>query len=187
MSSTNGLCSSTGGWWKHTNAGSSSGASVRTLSSQPSVVSSSTPSSRPGMVESHIATVAPGRWWTWLTGRAAVVGRLEEVLLVGDPVVVVAGAGEHREPRRGKEFARGGVLVGRAVVGEVAGHEDRVDLAGQRVEVADHALRAAQRAGRAVVLTEVQVADVGEGHHVAGSWPGRRGPASGSCAPGTRR
>ncbi len=87
--------------------------------------------------------------------------------------VVVARAGDHREPVRDEQFGRLRPLRGQAVVGQVAGHQDRVDVAGQAVEVVHHLGGAG---GAAPAAVQVRVAQVGEHDHLAST--------VGSCSTG---
>jgi hypothetical protein len=79
----------------------------------------------------------------------------------GGAVVVVAGQHVHGRVQRREALAHAGVLGRVAVLGEVAGDDDRVGRLGQRADALDG--RAQQRVVVGL-LAEVQVADVREDH-----------------------
>ncbi len=123
---------STGGWWRQTYAGRSSSASRSSSQASDASVSSPGSTRSPGRRgHQRVEHQEPGgRQVEHLVERAV---RLAVEEPAGERVadVVVAGPDQQRTGPAGQDRARRGVLLGVAVVGDVAGHQEQV---GARVE-----------------------------------------------------
>ena len=99
---------------------------------------------------------------------AAEMALLREGLPQHLAVVVVAHAEVDRHRQRAEEFTEKPVLRKGRVVGQVAGHDDRVGKARQRQDLANAALEHARRVdppvGQPALGNEMRIADLAEKH-----------------------
>ena len=119
-----------------------------------------------GVVVDHVAAVSLGEV-TRVAGQQVGEG-LPEV----GAVVMIARERQQGSGERLDDLTEAGVLLGRAVVGQVAGGEHHVGWRVEPVEVLDHGSQRGRRVdqrgeGPLVVATDVAVGDLGDEHGIS--------------------